>query len=150
MEIILLEKIQNLGDLGEQVTVKPGFGRNFLIPSGKAVPATKENVEKFEAQRAELEKAVAEQLSAAQARAEKINDLHISISHKVGTEGKLFGSVTGQEIAEAATQAGVEIQKSEVQLPDGPFRMIGDYDVAVNLHADVNATLKLSVVPEEE
>ena len=150
MEIILLEKIQNLGNLGDQVTVKPGFGRNFLIPSGKAVPATKENVEKFEAQRAELEKAMADQLSNAQSRAEKINELQISITHKAGNEGKLFGSVTGQEIAETATNAGVEIHKSEVQLPEGPFRMVGDYEVSINLHADVNATLKVSVVPEEE
>ena len=150
MEVILLEKIQNLGGLGEQVSVKPGFGRNFLIPTGKAVPATKQNIEKFEAQRAELEKVEAEALAEAQSRADKINQLEISIAHKVGAEGKLFGSVTPHEIADTATAAGVEIQKSEVQLPEGPFRSIGEYEVEINLHADVNAKLKLSVIAEEE
>ncbi len=150
MEVILLEKIQKLGELGQTVSVKPGFGRNYLIPAGKAVPATKDNVEQFEARRAELEKAQTEALGIAQARADKINELVISIAQKVGTEGKLFGSVTPHDIAEAATQAGVELQKSEVQLPDGPFRAIGEYEVAIHLHADVNATLKLTVVAEEE
>lgn len=150
MDVILLEKIQNLGELGQQVSVKPGFGRNFLIPTGKAVPATKQNVEKFEARRAELEKAQAESLNIAQTRAEKINELSITIAQKAGSEGKLFGSVTPHDIAEVATQAGVELQKSEVQLPEGPFRAIGEYEVEINLHADVNATLKLAVVAEEE
>ncbi len=150
MEIILLEKIQKLGDLGEQVSVKPGFGRNFLIPNGKAVPATKENVEKFEARRAELEKAQADALAAAQSRADKISALDITIAQKAGSEGKLFGSVTPHDIAEAATEAGVELKKSEVQLPEGPFRNIGEYDVAVQLHPDVSSTLKLTVVAEDE
>lgn len=150
MEVILLEKVQNLGELGQQVSVKPGFGRNFLIPTGKAVPATKQNVEKFEARRAELEKAQADTLADAQSRADKINELSITIAQKAGTEGKLFGSVTPHDIAEAATAAGVELQKSEVQLPEGPFRMIGEYVVEINLHADMNATLKLAVVAEEE
>lgn len=150
MEIILLEKIQKLGDLGDQVSVKPGFGRNFLIPNGKAVPATKENVEKFEARRAELEKAQADALATAQSRADKISALNITITQKAGSEGKLFGSVTNHDIAEAATEAGVELKKSEVQLPEGPYRNIGEYDVAVQLHPDVSSTLKLTVVAEEE
>ena len=149
MDVILLEKIQNLGNLGDQVTVKPGYGRNFLIPEGKAVPATKDNVARFEAERAELEKAEATALAEAQARAEKLNDTSITIQQKAGSEGKLFGSVTNHDIAEAVTAEGVELQKSEVQLPEGPFRSTGEFEVAVQLHADVSATIKLTIEAEE-
>jgi large subunit ribosomal protein L9 len=149
MEVILLEKIRRLGDLGDKVRVKPGFGRNFLIPQGKAVPATPENVAKFEARRAELEKAQAEALAAAAARAEKLSTLTLTIRRKAGEEGKLFGSVSTGDIAEAATAAGVELHKHEVRLPEGPFRAVGQYEVALNLHADVDASVKLNIEAEE-
>ncbi len=149
MEVILLEKIQKLGELGQQVSVKPGFGRNFLIPTGKAVPASKENVEKFEAKRAELEKAQAETLVAAEERATKLNDVTITIARKAGSEGKLFGSVSNHDIAEAVNAAGVELAKSEVQLPEGPFRALGEFEVTAQLHPDVTATVKLVIEVEE-
>lgn len=150
MQVILLEKIRKLGDLGEQVKVRQGFGRNFLIPQGKAVPATPDNVAKFEARRAELEKVHAEALAGATARAEKLNEVTITLTCKAGTEGKLYGSVGTVDIAEAVTHAGVELHKHEVKLPDGPFRMIGEYEVGLNLHADVDAHIKLIILPEEE
>jgi len=149
MEVILLEKIRRLGDLGEKVKVKPGFGRNFLIPEGKAVPATPENIAKFEARRAELEKAHAEALGVAASRAEKLNALTLTIKRKAGDEGKLFGSVSTGDIAEAATAAGVELHKHEVRLPEGPFRATGQYEVSLNLHADVDAKVKLSIEAED-
>jgi len=149
MEVILLEKIRRLGDLGDKVRVKPGFGRNFLIPQGKAVPATAENVAKFEARRAELEKAQADALGVAASRAEKLNALTLTIRRKAGEEGKLFGSVSTSDIAEAATAAGVELHKHEVRLPEGPFRAVGQYDVALNLHADVDARVKLNIEAED-
>jgi large subunit ribosomal protein L9 len=149
MEVILLEKIRRLGDLGEKVRVKPGFGRNFLIPQGKAVPATPENVAKFEAQRAELEKAQAEALATATARAGQLNALTLTIRRKAGEEGKLFGSVSTSDIAEAATAAGVELHKHEVRLPEGPFRLVGQYEVGLNLHADVDAKVKVNIEAEE-
>ncbi|MGH8248427.1 MAG: 50S ribosomal protein L9 [Gammaproteobacteria bacterium] len=150
MEVILLEKIRRLGDLGEKVRVKPGFGRNFLIPHGKAIPATPENVAKFEARRAELEKAKAEALAMATERAGKLNALSITLRRRAGSEGKLFGSVGTVDIAEAAAAAGVELHKHEVRLPDGPFRSVGEFEVGLNLHADVDARLKLVIVAEEE
>ncbi len=150
MEVILLEKIGNLGDLGDQVSVKPGYGRNYLIPQGKAVPATKDNVAMFEARRAELEAAAAEQLSEAQARADKIAELGIiSIGANAGEEGKLFGSIGTRDIEEAVTAAGVEINKAEVRLPEGALRELGEYQVELHLHSDVNVTIELHVVPEE-
>ncbi len=149
MEVILLEKIGNLGDLGDQVTVKPGYGRNYLIPQGKAVPATKDNVAMFEARRAELEAAAAEQLDEAQARADKIAELGIiSIEANAGEEGKLFGSIGTRDIEEAVTAAGVEINKAEVRLPEGALRELGEYQVELHLHSDVNVTIELHVVPE--
>jgi len=149
MEVILLDKVDNLGNLGEKVSVKAGYGRNFLIPSGRAVPATAGNLEAFEARRAELEKQAAEKLAAAEARKAQLESLgKVSISHKAGEEGKLFGSVGTSDIADACTTAGVEIAKAEVRLPEGPFRVAGEYQVEIHLHADVNATIAVEVVAE--
>ncbi|KZZ42835.1 MAG: 50S ribosomal protein L9 [Saccharospirillaceae bacterium] len=148
MQIILLEKVANLGELGEQVTVKPGYARNFLFPQNKAVPATKANVEQFEARRAELEKAATEKLASANSRKEKIEGIELSVAVRAGDEGKLFGSLGNRDIAELATEAGVELSKSEVRLPTGPIRSVGEFDVAIHLHAEVNAVLKLHVVAE--
>jgi len=149
MEIILLDKIANLGGLGDKVNVKSGYARNFLFPQGKAVPATKANVEKFEARRAELEAKIAEQLSAAQARAEKVEALeNVTIAAPAGDEGKLFGSVGTRDIAEAITAAGVEVAKAEVKLPTGTLRETGEYDIDLQLHSDVTTTVKLVVIAE--
>ena len=148
MEVILLETIAKLGDLGEKVNVKSGYGRNFLIPQRKAVPATAENLEVFEARRAELEKLAGEKLVDAQGRAETINALSVSIETKAGEEGKLFGSVTVRDIAEAAEARGVSLEKSEIRMPEGPIRELGEFDIDVHLHPEVDAVLKLSVVPE--
>lgn len=149
MEVILLEKIHNLGGLGDKVKVKAGYGRNFLIPSGKAVSATAENIKKFEEQRAELEKAESEALQQAQARAEKLQEATITIARKAGEEGKLFGSVNVVDIEKAAIEAGYEIQKQEIRLPEGPFRHTGEFEVAIHLHADVDVKIKLVIVAEE-
>lgn len=149
MNVILLEKVRNLGNLGDQVRVKPGYGRNFLIPSGKAVPATKLNIEKFEARRAELERSQADILAKATARAEAINGLVITITQKAGAEGKLYGSVGTVDISEAAAAAGHELARQEIRLPEGPFRNIGEYDVDINLHSDVKVTIRVNIVPEE-
>jgi len=148
MQIILLEKIANLGSLGDQVTVRPGYARNFLFPQGKAVPATKANVEQFEARRAELEAQAAGKLADAQARKEQIDALELSAAVKAGDEGKLFGSLGNRDVAELATAAGVELAKSEVLLPEGPLRQVGEYEIAVRLHPEVEAVLKLTVVAE--
>ena len=148
MEVILLENIAKLGDLGDKVTVKSGYGRNFLIPQKKAVPATADNLHQFEERRAELEKVAAEKLTEAQARAEKIEALAVTITTKAGDEGKLFGSVTVRDVADAVEAAGEELEKIEVRLPEGPIRELGDYEITVHLHPEVNATLKLAVVAE--
>ncbi|EGW55524.1 50S ribosomal protein L9 [Candidatus Endoriftia persephonae] len=148
MDIILLQKVDNLGDLGEKVKVKSGYGRNYLIPSGRAIPATAANLAEFEARRAELEKGAADKLAAAEARKEKLEGLEISISCKAGDEGRLFGSVGTIDIAKAVNEAGGELEKQEVRLPNGPFRVAGDYEVELHLHTDVNASLKLQIVPE--
>jgi large subunit ribosomal protein L9 len=150
MEVILLEKIHNLGNLGDQVKVKSGYGRNFLIPCGKAVSASPENVKKFEARRAELEKAQAGALEKANARAELLNKVSITMTKKAGPEGKLFGSVGTVDISEAVTQSGVELAKHEVRMPHGPFRVVGEHEVAVHLHADVEAKIRINIVAEEE
>lgn len=150
MEVILLEKVHKLGELGDQVKVKPGFGRNYLIPSGKAVSATVDNIAKFDARRAELEKNQQESLTAASARAEKLNAVSISIARKAGAEGKLFGSVGTIDIADTVTESGVELAKHEIRLPDGPIRSTGEFEVDVHLHADVSAKIKVNVVAEEE
>lgn len=148
MEVILLEKVANLGELGDKVTVKAGFGRNFLLPQGKATAATAENIALFEARRAELEKAAAEKLAAAQARAEKLNELVITITANVGEEGKLFGSIGTQDIADALTAAGVAVAKSEVSLPTGTIRQAGEFEISLQLHSEVEAVIKLVVTGE--
>ena len=149
MQVILLEKIAKLGELGQQVHVKPGYGRNFLIPSGKAVPATAGNIEKFETQRAELEKAQEQVLTVAQARAEKLNNLTITLLRKTVSEDRLFGSVGVNDIATAVTEAGLEVTRHEVRLPDGPFRTLGEYVVELHLYADINARITLIVAAEQ-
>lgn len=148
MEVILLEKVANLGELGDKVTVKAGFGRNFLLPQGKATAATAENIALFEARRAELEKAAAEKLAVAQARAEKLNELVVTITANVGEEGKLFGSIGAQDIADALTAAGVEVAKSEVSLPQGTIRQAGEFEISLQLHSEVTAAIKLVVAGE--
>ena len=151
MDVILLEKIHKLGDLGDQVKVKSGYGRNYLIPSGKAVSATSENIAKFEARKAELEKQYQETLASANERAKKLSEVSVSISRKVGPEGKLYGSIGTLDIVEAVTeQSGVELAKHEVRLPDGPIRNLGEHELSAQIQADVSATIKLNVVPEEE
>jgi large subunit ribosomal protein L9 len=150
MQVILLDKIGNLGGLGDTANVKSGYARNFLIPQGKAVMATKANVEMFEARRAELEAKVAEQLTAAEARAEKVNALEaVVIASKAGDEGKLFGSIGTRDIADAITAAGVEVVKSEVRLPEGALRTTGEFEINVQLHSEVFATVNLQVVAAE-
>jgi large subunit ribosomal protein L9 len=148
MEIILLEKISNLGSLGDKVTVKPGYGRNYLIPQGKAVAATAEKIKQFEDRRAELERKAAETLAAAQARAASIAALSVTITHKAGDEGRLYGSIGTKDIAEAVTAAGVAIEKQEVRLPTGPIRHTGQYEIGIQLHGDVVAILPLTVAAE--
>ncbi|UYF98814.1 MULTISPECIES: 50S ribosomal protein L9 [unclassified Halomonas] len=148
MEVILLDKIGKLGGLGDKVTVKPGYGRNYLVPYGLAVPATKENVEAFEAQRAELEAQAAERKSEAEARAEQLNDIELSLVSKAGDEGKLFGSIGPRDLADAISSAGIEVAKSEVRMPEGPIRQTGEYDIALHLHAEVDATVRVVVVAE--
>jgi len=148
MDVILLEKVDNLGNLGDKVAVRPGYGRNFLIPKGRAVAATPDNLKAFEARRAELEKQAAERLASALARKEKLDGLAITIRHRAGDEGKLFGSVGTSDIALAVEAQGVELEKSEIRLPQGAVRVAGEHDVNVHLHADVNATLKLTIVGE--
>ncbi len=149
MEVILLENIGNLGNLGDKVDVKSGFGRNYLIPQGKAVPATENNVAEFEARRAELEAAAAETLAAAQTRGEAIDALGvITITANAGEEGKLFGSVGTRDIADAVTAAGCEIDKAEVRLPEGALRELGEYEVAIQVHGEVTAQVVIAVIPE--
>jgi large subunit ribosomal protein L9 len=148
MEIILLEKVANLGGLGDKVNVKPGYGRNFLIPQGKAVIASAEKIQHFEQRRAELEKKAADELAAAQKRSETIAALNVAIAHKAGDEGRLYGSIGTKDIAEAVTAAGVAIEKQEVRLPNGPIRHVGDYEIGIQLHSDVIAILPLKVVAE--
>ena len=149
MEVILLEKIHRLGNLGDKVNVAPGYGRNFLIPQRKAVPATADNVAKFEQQRAALERAQSDALGRAEARAAQLREIAVTIAAKAGAEGKLFGSVGTGDIADAIVAQGAEIEKREIRLPDGPLREIGEYDVEVHLHADVDVTVKVKVVPED-
>lgn len=149
MNVILLEKVQNLGKLGDRISVKSGYARNYLLPKGKAVLATPQNVAVFEQRRAELEKAEAAILAKAQARREAVNGKAITIGVKAGDEGKLFGSVGTADIAEAAVSAGIELARNEVRLPGGPFRHIGSYEVEIHLHPDVDASIMVNVVAEE-
>jgi large subunit ribosomal protein L9 len=146
MQIILLEKVANLGQLGDVVKVKNGYARNFLIPQGKAKRATENNLKEFEARRAELEAKQAEILADAKVRAEKLVDAVITIAQKAGVDGRLFGSVTNVDVAEAVTAFGVEIKRFEVRLPNGPFKAIGEYDIEIALHHDVVAPIKVVVV----
>ncbi|MCF7504100.1 MULTISPECIES: 50S ribosomal protein L9 [Vibrio] len=150
MQVILLDKIGNLGGLGDQVNVKSGYARNFLIPQGKVVMATKDNVAMFETRRAELEAKVAEQLAASEARAESVNTLEgVTIASKAGDEGKLFGSIGTRDIADAITAAGVAVVKSEVRLPEGALRNLGEFEVSIQLHSEVFATAKITIVAAE-
>ncbi|MCK5383211.1 MAG: 50S ribosomal protein L9 [Gammaproteobacteria bacterium] len=148
MEIILLEKIANLGNMGEKVNVKPGYGRNYLIPQGKAAPATAANIAEYEARRAELEKAAAEGMAAAEVRRDALIDKVITITSKAGEEGKLFGSIGTADIAQVLTEQGVAVERNEVRLPDGAFRMVGEHDVQLQLHTDVNVAIKLIIEAE--
>ncbi|SMC23566.1 large subunit ribosomal protein L9 [Andreprevotia lacus DSM 23236] len=149
MQIILLEKVGNLGQLGDVVKVKDGFARNFLIPQGKAKRATDANLKEFEARRAELEARQADILANAQARAEKLVDATVTIAQKAGVDGRLFGSITTADIAAAVTATGIEVSKSEVRLPEGPLKTIGEFEVALGLHHDVTAQVKVIVVGEQ-
>jgi large subunit ribosomal protein L9 len=149
MEVILLEKVANLGNIGDKVKVRSGFGRNFLLPQGKATLATPANVAKFEAKRAELEKLAKEQLSSAEQRSVALKDFHLTITAKAGTEGKLFGSIGTSDIAEACTRAGHAVARSEVRLPNGPLRTVGEHVVDLHLHADVDVSLPVTIIGEE-
>ena len=148
MELILLQKVTNLGGLGDKVKVKPGYGRNFLVPQGKAVPATPANVEAFEKRRAEYEAKAKAQLDGAEGRKARLEGQTVTIAANASTEGKLFGSVGPRDIAEAFTAAGFELNKSEVVMGEGPIRKTGEFDVLIHLHADVELTVKVTVVPE--
>ena len=148
MQVILMEKVVNLGSLGDVVKVKDGFARNFLIPQGKAKRATPENLKEFEGRRADLEKKANEQLTGAQERAEKIEGLKVDIAQKAGVDGRLFGSVTNADIAEALGKQGVEVKKAEIRMPQGPLKHIGEYPITLQLHTDVLANIVVHVVAE--
>jgi large subunit ribosomal protein L9 len=150
MDVILLEKVANLGNLGDRVVVKSGYARNFLLPKGKATLATAANVTRFEARRAELEKAANDQLSGANARKAKFEGFRLQLTAKAGSEGKLFGSIGTTDIAEAATKAGQELQRSEVRLPNGPLRTVGDHVVVVHLHTDIDVELPVTITSEDQ
>jgi large subunit ribosomal protein L9 len=149
MELILLQKVTNLGGLGDKVNVKPGYGRNFLVPQGKAVRATEANIAAFEARRAEYESRSNALLSDAEARKAKLEGAAVTIKANASTEGKLFGSVGPRDIAEAFTASGLPLEKSEVVMGEGPLRRTGEFDVLVHLHADVEIKVKVTVVPED-
>ena len=149
MQIILLQRIVNLGKLGETVDVKPGYGRNFLIPLGKALPATAANIEKFEARRAELEAEEKKELDAAQERADALTDVNVIMRAKSGDEGKLFGSIGTRDIAEALTNSGLEVDRAEIKLPEGALRQVGEYNVDIQLHHDVTATILVTILSED-
>jgi len=148
MQVILMEKVVNLGNLGDVVKVKDGFARNFLIPHGKAKRATPDNLKAFEARRAELERAQAETLAKAQERAAKLQGLTVQISQKAGVDGRLFGSVGNFDIVEALGTQGIEIERSQVRMPQGPLKQVGDYPIEIALHSDVLATITVSVLGE--
>jgi large subunit ribosomal protein L9 len=149
MEVILLQKVANLGNIGDKVKVKPGYGRNFLLPSGRAALATAANLKKFEERRTELEKAAADSLTRAGARAKQLEDFKLELHAKAGTEGKLFGSIGTADIAEALTKAGIEIERSEVRLSGGPIRLVGEHHVKLHLHSDVEIDLPVHVTAED-
>jgi large subunit ribosomal protein L9 len=149
MEIILLQKVANLGQIGDRVKVKSGYARNFLVPTGRATLATATNIKKFEAQRAVLEERAALELTQAQRRAASFEDFKLELKAKAGTEGKLFGSIGTADIAEAAVKAGQPVARSEVRMPTGPIRTVGEHQVQLHLHTDVNVTLAVTIVAEE-
>ena len=149
MDIILLQKVANLGNIGDRVKVKSGFGRNYLLPSGKATLATPDNIKRFEARRAELEKAAHEHLSSAEQRAAQLKEFKLVIPSKAGTEGKLFGSIGTSDVAEALNKQGFKVERSEVRMPNGPLRMVGDHSVGLHLHADIDVPLAVLIVAEE-
>ncbi|MGQ0384201.1 MAG: 50S ribosomal protein L9 [Gammaproteobacteria bacterium] len=149
MEVILLQKIANLGNIGDRVKVKPGFGRNYLLPGGKATLATPENIAKFEARRAELEAKATQDLTSARTRAAALEGFKLSITAKAGSEGKLFGSIGTTDIAEACKAAGHVIERSEVRLPGGPIRTVGEHSISLHLHGDVDVPVPVTVVAEE-
>lgn len=148
MEVILLERVENLGNLGDKVNVKPGYGRNFLIPGGKAQAATADNVAAFEARRAELEKNAEEVLTTAEARKTALEAVKVTILANAGEEGKLFGSVGPADIASAVIAAGVDIEKKEVRMPEGPLREVGEFEVGIHLHTDINTSLTVIIEAE--
>jgi large subunit ribosomal protein L9 len=149
MQVILIDKVVNLGNLGDVVKVKDGYARNFLIPTGRARRATQANIAAFAEQKAELERVAAEKLAGAQARAEKLEGFTVTISHKAGVDGRLFGSITNADIADALKAQGHDVAKAEIRLPEGPFKAVGDYAVVVSLHSDVVANVTVSVVAEQ-
>jgi large subunit ribosomal protein L9 len=149
MQVILLEKVANLGQLGEVVKVKPGYARNFLIPTGKAKRATEANLAEFETRRAELEKAQNQMLSTAEERAAKLEGIGVQVAQKAGVDGRLFGSVTNYDISEALKTQGFDVPKAAVRLPDGPLKHIGEYEITLDLHTDVKAHIKVTVVAEQ-
>lgn len=149
MNVILLDNVENLGSIGDLVKVKPGYGRNFLIPQGKAALATPENIKAMEARRAELEKAAAEELAAAKTRFESINGTEVVITANVGSEDKLFGSVGPIDIVEALEQVQIEVERSEVRMPEGPIQEVGEFTIGVHLHPEVDADIVVRVVPTE-
>ncbi|HKQ28657.1 MAG TPA: 50S ribosomal protein L9 [Burkholderiales bacterium] len=149
MQVILMEKVVNLGNLGDVVKVKDGFARNFLIPQGKAKRATPENIKHFEGRRAELEKAQNEQLTKAQDRAAKLEGLKLQITQKAGVDGRLFGSVTNYDIVEALGKQGHEVERAQVRMPQGPLKQVGEFPIQIALHTDVTATITVVVVGEQ-
>ena len=149
MQVILMEKVANLGNLGDVVKVKDGFARNFLIPQGKAKRATPENIKHFETRRADLEKVQNEALAKAQERAEKLNNLKIALTQKAGADGRLFGSVTNYDIVEALEKQGHEVERSQVRMPQGPLKQVGEFPIEVSLHTDVTATITVAVIGEQ-
>ncbi len=149
MDVILLTKVANLGTIGDRVKVKSGYGRNFLLPKGKATLATPENVKKFEARRAELEKVARDQFQDAESRAAAFKDFKLQITAKAGTEGKLFGSIGTADIAEAATNAGHKVARAEVRLPTGPLRTVGDHTITLHLHTDIDVQLPVVITAED-
>lgn len=149
MQVILLQRVVNLGKLGETVDVKAGYGRNYLIPQGKALPANEANIAKFEARRAELEAIEAKELQEAQSRADALSDVNVIMRAKVGDEGKLFGSIGARDIADALTASGLPVDRSEVKMPEGSFRQVGEYKVTIQLHHDITADIMVTILSED-
>jgi large subunit ribosomal protein L9 len=150
MDVILLQKVANLGKIGDRVKVRSGYGRNYLLPSGRATLATRDNIARFEVRRAELEKLAGESLQSAETRAAQLREFTLKITAKAGSEGKLFGSVGTTDIAEACTAAGHMVTRSEVRMPNGPLRQVGEHQVTLHLHTDVEVTLGVTIVAEEQ